>query len=256
MDSEHRHELKSNELADFLTNLPQFCKDNARPILGVSLIIIALVTWPMFNKMGKQKTIARQSQVTENIQQLNQSIGKALSKADDPQALDTILLNAQTLLDSSSTAKNADLKALACIKAAQGYRTWLHLAKNNLDAAAVEEKILKAADAYTKAGDVAKTPTLQAMAQLGLGLCAEERGQTEEAAAIYKAIVANESFAATALPKEAQARLDALTDNAKAFIFAPTAMEEMSAEELKAAIEAKKLEIEQTQKKTDEAPSN
>ncbi|MHC4552603.1 MAG: YfgM family protein [Planctomycetota bacterium] len=255
MDSEHRHELKSNELADILTHLPEFCKKNSNVIIGVALIVIGLVTWPMFNKMGKQKVIAQQSQVSDAIQQLSQSVGAALQETATDADLETILLNAQTLTDDVAKTDNPNLAALAYIKSGQAYRTYLHLAKENLDAAAIEEKVQKAEEAYNKALEKADIATVKAMAQLGLGLCAEERGQTAQAANIYKAIVADESYAATAIPAQAQIRLDGLDENAETFTFAPAPMEQMSAEELKAAIDMKKLEIEQAKQKIDEVES-
>ena len=51
MDAEHRHELKTNELADWIGHAPQYLRENARMIIGVALIIIAIVTWPMFKRM-------------------------------------------------------------------------------------------------------------------------------------------------------------------------------------------------------------
>ena len=78
MDSEHRHELKSNALVNILTHFPEYCKENAYFIIGLALIITAIVTWPIFSKMKDQKVMAQQSYVSDAIQQLNQGIGKAL----------------------------------------------------------------------------------------------------------------------------------------------------------------------------------
>jgi hypothetical protein len=38
MDSQHRHELKTNELAEGLKHLPGLLKDNANTIIGIILI--------------------------------------------------------------------------------------------------------------------------------------------------------------------------------------------------------------------------
>ena len=43
MKSEHRHELKTNELADWIAHVPDFVRNNLRTIIGVSLIIIAIL---------------------------------------------------------------------------------------------------------------------------------------------------------------------------------------------------------------------
>lgn len=250
MDSEHRHELKSNELADFLKNFPQYCKDNSNIILGVGLILVALITWPLFNKMGRNKAVAQQSQVSDAIQKLNQTINDALRASNDPQALDAVSVSAQTLMDDTAKTDNPNLAALAYIKAAQAIRTGLHIKKENLTAAAIESDTQKAQEAYEKALKMAETPTIKAMAQLGLALCAEERGQTQQAADIYQTIVDDESYAATVFPKQAQLRLDAIDENAESFIFAPTPEEAatLANEKIQAAIEAKQAEIAETKK--------
>ena len=257
MDSEHRHELKSNELANILTHFPEFCKKNANVILGVTLIIVALITWPMFTKMRQQKEIAQESQVSDAIQQLNQSIGKALGESAGPQSLDAVLVNAQTLIDNTSKTDNPNLAALAYIKAAQAYRTELHIKKEALSADEIESQVQKAQEAYEKAAKMGKTPTVKGMAQLGLGLCAEERGQTQQAAEIYQAIIDDESLAATVLPKQAQLRMDGLQENAESFTFAPSQeeLENMTTEELQTAIDAKEAELAETRKMLEEAES-
>lgn len=224
MDAEHRHELKTNELADWLGHLPQFLKDNANTIIGVALICIALITWPLFNRMSRQKDMAQQSEMTQSIQMLDQDVYQVVSAPDDDvlaqtEALNTMLVNADTLIEKAAEADNPNLAALAMIKGAQAIRTQLHLTKT-LDAETLETQIEKARQAYQEAIDTAQTPTLKAMAQLGLGLCSEELGQTAQAAEIYQKIIDNEAYQATPLPVQAQQRLDGLEENAEAFVFA------------------------------------
>ena len=224
MDSEHRHELKSNELVDLLTHFPQFLKKNANIIIGIALIVIGFVTWPIFSKMSRQKTIAEESRVSESIQLLGQDVMKVLQAYEkNPEqlnpSLDAILVNANALMNLTSKTDNPNLAALAYIKAAQAIRTELHLKNDIVSAETVDTQIQKAQDAYEKASSVAAIPTMKAMAQFGLGLCTEERGQTQQAAEIYQAIVDDEAFAATVFPKQAQLRLDALDDNAESFTF-------------------------------------
>lgn len=224
MDSEHRHELKTNELADLLTHFPQFIKKNANTIIGIALILIAVITWPLFSKMGREKSIAEQSQVAQSIQLLNMDIRKALGDYQNAPTmldleLDTILVNADALMEITNQTDNPNLAAMAYIKAAQAIRTELHLKKEVVNAELVDTQTQKAQEAYEKAEDLAVMPTMKAMAKFGLGLCAEERGQTQQATDIYTEIVNNESFAATIFPKQAQLRLDALSDNAESFTF-------------------------------------
>ena len=224
MDAEHRHELKTNELADWLGHLPEFCKKNSNYIFGIAIICVALITAPMFTKMKTQKEIAEQTEMTQSIQLLQKDVYEVLNvPADDPlahtEALNAMLTNADALLDKAAEADNPNLAAMARIKAAQAYRTQLHLRKV-VDTETVETQIQKAKDAYQKAFETAETATLKAMAQLGLGLCSEELGQTAQAAEIYQQIIDDESYAATVLPAQAQKRLDGLEENAEVFNFA------------------------------------
>ena len=78
MKSEHRHELKTNELAERLAHFPELIKRNTNTIIGVALIAAGLITWPMFNKMNQQKTLAEQSMMTQSIQGLELDIQKIL----------------------------------------------------------------------------------------------------------------------------------------------------------------------------------
>ena len=169
MDSEHRHELKSNELVDLLTHFPQFLKKNANIIIGIALIVIGFVTWPIFSKMSRQKTIAEESRVSESIQLLGQDVMKVLQAYEkNPEqlnpSLDAILVNANALMNLTSKTDNPNLAALAYIKAAQAIRTELHLKNDIVSAETVDTQIQKAQDAYEKASSVAAIPTMKAMA--------------------------------------------------------------------------------------------
>lgn len=232
MDPKHRHELKTNELADLLAHFPRFLKRNANTIIGLVLIIIGLITWPLLSKMSREKTIAEESRVSQSIQMLAQDIGAALQAyQNNPEqlnpALNTILANVEALLDRSSETDNPNLSALASIKAGQAIRTELHLKKELVSPETIDAQTQKAQEAYEKAAQTATLPTMKAMAQFGIGLCAEERGQTQQAADIYTEIVNNETDAPTVFPGMARQRLDSLQDNAESFMF----VEEPPAEE-------------------------
>ncbi len=224
MDSQHRHELKTNELAEGLSHLPRLLKDNASTIIGVLLIGAALITWLMSNKMSQQKERVEQTTITQSIKMMDRDVYAVLqAPADNAQAqteaLSTLLINADALLGSVSDIDNPNLAAMAQIKAAQAIRTELHLRKE-VDTDMLERQVKKAEDAYQKAFEVAETPTIKAMAQFGLALCSEELGQTDQAAEVYQQIVEDQSYKPTVLPAQAQHRLDTLADNSEVFNFA------------------------------------
>lgn len=226
MDAQHRHELKTNELADWLTHAPEFLKKNASSIIGVALIVVGIITWPMFTRMRAASDIAKAAAVTESIQNLERDIYSVVqaSEQDDEtrrQATGALLVNANALLDQADKADNPDLAALARIKAAQALRTELHVRAERVEVGEIQTRIGQAQEAYNKALTSATTPTLKAMAKLGLGLCAEELGQRDAAAAIYRDIIATPEFASTVVPAQAQGRLDGLEENLESFVFAP-----------------------------------
>ena len=45
MKSEHRHELQTNELADWIGHLPEFIREKARIIIALVLIGAGILTW-------------------------------------------------------------------------------------------------------------------------------------------------------------------------------------------------------------------
>jgi tetratricopeptide (TPR) repeat protein len=189
----------------------------------VALICVGLITWPLFNKMSRQKDIAEQTQMTQSIQMLDQDVYDVLNAPEDDmlaqtEALNTMVINADALIEKASETDNPNLAAMALIKGAQAIRTQMHLRKT-LDAETLETQIEKARQAYQKAYETPATPTLKAMAQLGLGLCSEELGQTAQAAEIYQQIIENEDYQATVLPAQAQQRLDGLDENEEIFTF-------------------------------------
>jgi tetratricopeptide (TPR) repeat protein len=231
MDAKHRHELKTNELADWLAHAPEFMKRNASTIIGVVLIIIGLATWPLFSQMRQQRQITNAASITEMIQKLETDIYRVLQAAEQEDgsaetATNALLVNANALMDQAEHTDNPDLRALALIKAAQALRAELHVRPELIGTEQINERIEQARQAYEKALASAASPTLKAMAKLGLGLCAEELGQRDQAAEIYQQIMNSEEFAATAFPAKAQKRLAALNQNLETVVFAPAPVEQ------------------------------
>lgn len=236
MDAQHRHELKTNELADWLTHAPEFLKKNASTIIGVILILVGIITWPMFTRMRTSSEITRAAAVTDSIQALERDIFGVVQAAEEDtearrQATGALLVNASALLEQADKIDNPDLAAMARIKAAQALRTELHYRAERIETSEIETRIEQARAAYEKALASATTPTLRGLAKLGLGLCAEELGQRDAAAAIYRELLDTPELAATVVPTQAQQRLDNLKENLETFVFAPApAQEPMSLE--------------------------
>ena len=53
MKSEHRHELKTNELAEWLVNFPQWTKKNAKTIIYVCVLTIVVASLYFYKRYQK-----------------------------------------------------------------------------------------------------------------------------------------------------------------------------------------------------------
>ena len=71
MDSEHRHELKTNELADWLGHLPDFLHNNAKTIIGVVLIIAAAIVFFYSRRTAADSRLNEQAQATMQIEEMD-----------------------------------------------------------------------------------------------------------------------------------------------------------------------------------------
>ena len=53
MKAEHRHELKTNELADWLAHFPQWVKENLKSIIYVSIVAVLVAGSYIYHKYQK-----------------------------------------------------------------------------------------------------------------------------------------------------------------------------------------------------------
>ncbi len=220
MKSEHRHELQTNELAEFISQLPEYLKKNARTIIAIVLILAGVISWPILNKKKAASLTKEQIETTNLITQMER--GKIESRNAGPADFSgAFLISASALEKVAGQAKNDATKALALIKRGQAFRTDLHYKGEEVEKEVVASHIKQARAAYKKALTVAKgNKTLTAMANFGLGLCAEELGQYGKAAEIYKKIAANADFTGTVYPLRAEHRLAIMGDHTDKFFFA------------------------------------
>lgn len=222
MDAEHRHELKTNELADWINHFPQFCKKNLSNIIGVTLIIAAVISFFVFKGKKTAANTDQQARTTAAMQKVEQeklqTFGSIMS--GNTETINTLITTAGTLQIEAEKAKEPQHAALAYIKQAEALRADLHYTTEQLDEDLVATQIEQARLAYEKALEkAAGDPTLTAIAQYGLGLCAEEIGDFIKAAEIYSGIINNENFKGTFYPKQAQFRLDIMPDHLEKFEF-------------------------------------
>ena len=216
MDSEHRHELKTNELADGISKIPTIIKENYLQIIGVGLIVAAILFSGPVRRYIEKGKLTRQAEAATAIRGLQQSKGMALQS----QSEGSLVKSADELLIIAGEAKEADLAALAYIKRAEALRSSLHYVAEDAEVETVRSQISDAKKAYeraiAKAGD---NVNLSAKAQFGLGLCAEELADYAGAKDIYKKVIDTPEYAATVFPTQAQIRLDNMEDNKAEFVF-------------------------------------
>jgi hypothetical protein len=225
MDTEHRHELKTNQLADWIVHVPQFFRDNLRWILGGSLILIAVGVF-MFGRGIRANAFDYQlGQTTSQIEALQRAQLMVIQNQmqDNPAVMDTLFSSANKLEISAQESKYPSLATLALIKRGDALRMDLHYNGEDADASVVQSRIEAARKAYNDALAKAKgcpnEVELTALAQFGLAISSEEAGQFDQAKAAYKAIVDNAEFAITPVVRQARHRLAIMDEQKEQFTF-------------------------------------
>jgi tetratricopeptide (TPR) repeat protein len=225
MKSEHRHELKTNELAEWLSNLPQWTKENLTIIIVISAVIIAAITF-YYIRYGYRKSVVAEEQLefTNLLNQLSASKMQVLSAQAQGRDLSFILLQpANSLGTFAQNAKSDQMAALALIKQAEALRTELHYRPGTVSNKDLTSQINQAKAAYTEAIQTrlqgTSNPSLTAAAEFGLGLCEEELGNFEKAQQIYQIIAENPDFEGTVAVAQAKHRLETMADYKQKVIF-------------------------------------
>lgn len=215
MKSNHRHELKTNELAEWISNLPQWAKQNTKMIIGVA-IVIALATGSYLWHSYQKNVIAVQKQLklTKLITRLPQSKMQILQAQDRGFDISYMLIQtADNLRAAAKNAKDDAVAAFALIKQAEALRTELHYRLGTVSTQDLTTQINRAKAAYTEALEKSSSnSSLTATAKFGLGLCEEEIGNFEKARQIYRDITANALLEGTVAAAAAKQRLNTMAD--------------------------------------------
>jgi len=215
MKSEHRHELKTNELAQWIASFPQWTRQNLKTIIYVSVVVV-LVAGAYIYKRYQKNVVAVKKEVdfTSLILQLPQRKLQILQS--QAQGLDTsynLLQIADYLQASGQNTNNDAMAALAFIKEGDVLRMELHYRLETVSQQDLQKQIEKAKSCYEQAVEKAsESPSLSARAKYGLALCAEELGDFDQARQIYSDIAGNPQFEGTVVMAAAGHRLNAMTD--------------------------------------------
>ncbi|HUS73323.1 MAG TPA: tetratricopeptide repeat protein [Sedimentisphaerales bacterium] len=225
MKSEHRHELKTNELAEWIANLPQWSRENYRMIIYVSVVAVLVAgsgLWYWYNK--NVESVQRQLNFTSLISRLPQNKMQILmSQTRGVDASYVLIETAGALRAAADGAKDDQMAALALIKQAEALRAGLHYRQEAVDQAELQMAINQAKSAYSQVLERATlNRSLRATARFGLGLCEEELGNFDGARQIYKELVANPDFEVTTAFAQAKHRLETMADYQQKVVFKPS----------------------------------
>jgi len=187
MDSEHRHELKQNDLREFLENFGAFWEKHGTWILTVVAVVV--VIWA-----GSTWWSNRQMQVRS-------SAWTALDGAASAPELDGVAL------DHSQPI----VRALARLRAGDLYLDQaVHPQRDLLSDDDVRQALDRAEQRYRDVLSLNVPPIYRANALLGLAAVAENRSQWDQAAASYELVMGMDIPSLAAMARARKQMLPAL----------------------------------------------
>jgi tetratricopeptide (TPR) repeat protein len=221
MKSEHRHELKTNELAEWITHFPQWARENRIIIIGVLLVIVVTGIVYIWNIYRKNIIAQQETELTTYMSQIlgsKMQIMKAQSQGKDFSYI--LLQPANSLKSFAQTINNDRMDAFALIKRGLALRTELHYRLVPANQQDMVTQINIAKESYNEAiKKAASFPSLLAEAKFGLGLCEEELGNFQAAQQAYQDITTNPDFEGTVAIVAAKRRLETMAEFKTSVIF-------------------------------------
>ncbi len=245
MKSEHRHELKTNELAEWIANFPQWARENMKMIIYVSVFTIAVggsFFWHKYTKnvIAVQKQVELLTLVNTMLQSKVQLLGAQARGVDVSYML---MQPADNLKNFAQKTKDNQMAALALIKRAEAIRTELHYRLDTVTSQDRQTQLSLAKTDYTEAFEKSSdNPSLRAAARFGLGICEEDLGNFEKAKQIYRDITENADFQGTTAVAQAKMRLRTMADYQQKIVFKP-APKQAQIEPIRPEINLKSIDI-------------
>ncbi|MFA5291545.1 MAG: hypothetical protein WC496_00770 [Phycisphaerae bacterium] len=222
MKSERRHELATNELADWIANFPQWYKENLTTIVVGAIVVVALIAYTIFFYHRETRVLdQKESQTTAMLDQLRWQKQTILQGKQQGLGVSDIFLNtASGLENAAAEVQNDVLSALAMIKRAEALRTELHYRLQVAEPDVQKYQIGQAMKIYEEALVKAKADaTVSAMAEYGIALCLEDMGEFAGARGLYSKIAQAPEYKGTLYSARAQLRADTLSDNEGKVVF-------------------------------------
>jgi tetratricopeptide (TPR) repeat protein len=224
MKSEHRHQLKTNELAEGIANSIQWAKQNYKTIIYVSIVVVLVAGSYFWNKYQKTVVIAEEQQELSNLlaQMPRQKLQILQAKTQGQDYSIMLIQLAENLNNIAQSAKNEQTAAIALIKKADILRAELLYRPGDISKQDLTTQIQRAKESYEQAIEKAvENPSLTASAKFGMGLCDEELGNFQQAKQTYKDIIENIDFQGTVAVHQAIQRLEIMDNFEKNLVFKP-----------------------------------
>jgi len=225
MKAQHRHELKTNELADWLANIPKWARQNLRTVIYVAIFGVFFIGYCIYYFYDKKVVTARQrAALTKLTSQLPQTKARILQAQSQGSDISYMLIqqigdNLDTLANNT---KQNSIAALAYAKEAEILRSDLHYRLESPTPEDIKKQTEKAKKLYQKAlAKSAGNTAVTAIATFGLGLCEEELGNFDKAKQIYQQIADDARFDGTAPAAAARQRIKTMNDFTRDITFEP-----------------------------------
>ena len=122
MKSEHRHELKTNDLAEWISNFPKWAKENAIVIIPTIVVLAAIIGyffWSQSRATDDEKDRVTFTESLSRLMQVRDRVGTEWSDADDM----PLLLTAENLARVAASSTSDGMAAFAWIKRAEALRS-------------------------------------------------------------------------------------------------------------------------------------
>ncbi len=238
MKSERRHELATNELADWIANFPQWFNENLTTIIIGAVVVAGLIAYTIFyyhreTRIWSQKD-AQIAAMLDQLQWQKQTVTEG--KQQGLGVSDTFLSMAGSFQTAADETETPILSALAIIKRAEALRAELHYRSKIAEPDVRKFQLQQAQKFYEQALEKAKGDAgVSAMAEYGSALCLEDMGDFAGAKQLYDKIAQADEYKGTMYQTRAQIRTATLSDNeGKAVLVkAPPQLEQAPVETVK-----------------------
>jgi len=221
MKSERRHELQTNELADWMGNLPQWFEENKFNVLiSAVMVVIIAVSFYLWTSRNDYSVSREQYEFTTLAGQVQISkLQAASAKTEAGASTDAIRSAAEKLQGISGKLGSNESQAMALIESANADRTQAHFMAG-ADEKAIQYQMEKAKKDYQQALDKgSKSVQIASLATFGLGITEEEQGNYENARTYYSKIANDPNYAGTVGAPLAATRIATLADYKDNFVF-------------------------------------